>query len=141
MPSKSLCSAKPYVFLSAIAAYLLSALYPAEPLHWVVSLLSMLILIVVFRSVPPFVQGLSALFLLVGASLPAQLLKMKEQFIVFLSAGFMISAIQTSGAGDVINAWIMAGKNAIGTDLFLLLIPLIPFGLAFVGCTRLSGWL
>lgn len=65
--------------------------------------------------------------------LPAQLLKMKEQFIVFLSAGFMISAIQTSGAGHVINGWIMAGKNLLGADLFLLLIPLIPLGLAFVG--------
>ncbi|MFD2372122.1 hypothetical protein ACFSO0_19570 [Brevibacillus sp. GCM10020057] len=67
------------------------------------------------------------------AMLPVQLLKMKEQFIVFLSAGFMISAIQTSGAGHVINAWIMAGKQVIGADLFLILIPLIPLGLAFIG--------
>lgn len=65
--------------------------------------------------------------------LPAQLLKMKEQFIVFLSAGFMISAIQTSGAGHVLNGWIMAGKDLVGADLFLLLIPLIPLALAFVG--------
>lgn len=65
--------------------------------------------------------------------LPAQLMKMKEQFIVFLSAGFMISAIQTSGAGHVLNGWIMAGENLVGADLFLLLIPLIPLGLAFVG--------
>ncbi|MFH5186234.1 hypothetical protein ACHHV8_28315 [Paenibacillus sp. TAB 01] len=44
------------------------------------------------------------------AMLPAHLLKMKEQFFVFLSAGFMISAIQASGAGHVINAWIIDVK-------------------------------
>ncbi|MDF2682467.1 MAG: hypothetical protein K0R47_3657 [Brevibacillus sp.] len=65
--------------------------------------------------------------------LPAQLLKMREQFVVFLCAGFMISAIQTSGAGHVLNGWIMAGKDLIGADLFLLLIPLIPLALAFIG--------
>jgi hypothetical protein len=65
--------------------------------------------------------------------LPAQLLKMKEQFIVFLCAGFMISAIQTSGAGHVLNGWISAACELIGADLFLVLIPLIPLGLAFIG--------
>lgn len=67
------------------------------------------------------------------AMLPAHLLKMKEQFFVFLSAGFMISAIQASGAGHVINAWIIDVKDLVGADLFLMLIPLIPFGLAFAG--------
>lgn len=65
--------------------------------------------------------------------LPVQLLKMKDQFVVFLSAGFMISAMQASGAGHVINGWILAAKNAMGAELFLLLIPLIPLALAFVG--------
>ncbi|MDF2650919.1 MAG: hypothetical protein K0Q73_6724, partial [Paenibacillus sp.] len=55
--------------------------------------------------------------------LPNQLLKMKEQFFVFLSAGFMISAIQTTGAGHVINSGIIEIKGFIGADLFLLLIP------------------
>lgn len=67
------------------------------------------------------------------AMLPAHLLKMKEQFFVFLSAGFMISAIQTSGAGHVINTWIIGVKDLVGADVFLILIPLIPFGLAFAG--------
>lgn len=67
------------------------------------------------------------------AMLPAHLLKMKEQFFVFLSAGFMISAIQASGAGHAINGWIIELKDLVGADLFLILIPLIPFGLAFAG--------
>jgi hypothetical protein len=65
--------------------------------------------------------------------LPGQLLRMKEQFFIFLSAGFMISAIQASGAGHVINSGIMAVKDAVGADLFVLLIPLIPLALAFIG--------
>ncbi|SDJ78085.1 hypothetical protein [Paenibacillus naphthalenovorans] len=67
------------------------------------------------------------------AVLPDHLFKMKEQFFVFLSAGFMISAIQASGAGHIVNAGIMAVKDAVGADLFVLLIPLIPLTLAFVG--------
>ncbi|TDF93241.1 hypothetical protein [Paenibacillus piri] len=65
--------------------------------------------------------------------LPDHLLRMKEQFFVFLSAGFMISSIQASGAGHIINGGIMALKDMVGADLFLLLIPLIPLVLAFVG--------
>lgn len=65
--------------------------------------------------------------------LPENLLKMKEQFFIFLSAGFMISAIQTTGAGHVINAGIIHLKEIVGAELFLLVIPLIPFALAFAG--------
>jgi hypothetical protein len=67
------------------------------------------------------------------AMLQSHLLSMKEQFFIFLSAGFMISAIQTSGAGHSINLGIMVVKDFVGTDIFLLLIPLIPFALAFIG--------
>ncbi|MEX2416383.1 MAG: hypothetical protein WD424_09585 [Paenibacillaceae bacterium] len=65
--------------------------------------------------------------------LPEHLLKMKDLFFVFLSAGFMISAIQSTEAGHVINEGILAVRNWVGTDVFLLLIPLIPLGLAFLG--------
>jgi hypothetical protein len=58
---------------------------------------------------------------------------MKEQFFVFLSAGFLIASIQATGSGHGINMWIMAIKDFVGADLFLLFIPLIPLGLAFVG--------
>mgnify|MGYP000515986054 CR=1 FL=1 len=66
-------------------------------------------------------------------TLPEHLLKMKDQFFVFLSAGFMISAIQSTEAGHVINEGIVAVKNVVGMDIFLLFIPLIPLGLAFLG--------
>lgn len=65
--------------------------------------------------------------------LPQHVLKMKEQFFVFLSAGFMISTIQTTGSSHVINEWILDVENFIGPDLFLLIIPLIPLVLAFFG--------
>ncbi|MGF9715165.1 hypothetical protein [Paenibacillus naphthalenovorans] len=65
--------------------------------------------------------------------LPEHLLHMKDQFFIFLSAGFMISAIQGTGAGHVINETLGTVKNVIGAELFILLIPLIPFGLAFLG--------
>lgn len=65
--------------------------------------------------------------------LPEQLLKMKEQFFVFLSAGFMIYAIQSTGASHSINAWITMVKDVLGPHIFLLVIPLIPLALAFIG--------
>jgi hypothetical protein len=66
-------------------------------------------------------------------TLPMQVLKMKDQFFVFLSAGYMISALQASGFGHVLNEWIRGVMAAVGSDLFLLMIPLIPLGLAYVG--------
>lgn len=65
--------------------------------------------------------------------LPQQLAKMQDQFFVYLSAGFMITAIQTTGGGEVINMWLGQLKGWIGSDLFLLFIPLIPLALAFAG--------
>lgn len=65
--------------------------------------------------------------------LPEQVLRMQDQFLVYLSAGFMITAIQSTGAGRVLNSGLGTFKDAIGADLFLLFIPLIPLGLAFVG--------
>lgn len=67
------------------------------------------------------------------ALLPSHVLKMKDQFFVFLSAGFMISAIKSTGSDHTINEGIMAIQHFIGSDLFLLMIPLIPLALAFIG--------
>jgi hypothetical protein len=58
---------------------------------------------------------------------------MKEQFFIFLSAGFMISAIKVTGTGHSINLGLIVVKDFVGADLFLLMIPLIPFALAFIG--------
>ncbi|WP_246315760.1 hypothetical protein [Paenibacillus foliorum] len=97
-------------------------------------------LLLVSVSVIPFaflwslMLGKGRLFIKRSRSLlPEHLLRMKEQFFVFLSAGFMISAIQTTGAGHFINSWIIGVKDMVGADLFLLFIPLIPLILAFVG--------
>jgi hypothetical protein len=70
---------------------------------------------------------------LCAETLPAQVLKMKDQFFVFLSAGYMITAMQASGLGHVLNEWIRGVESAVGANLFLLMIPLIPLGLAFLG--------
>ena len=61
------------------------------------------------------------------------LLKMKDQFFIFLSAGFFISAIEFSHTDHVVNEWITAFKDTIGIEIFVLLIPLIPLILAFAG--------
>ncbi|WP_248926945.1 hypothetical protein [Paenibacillus hamazuiensis] len=97
-------------------------------------------LLLVSASVVPFafvwslLLGKGKLFLTKSRTmLPAHLMKMKEQFFVFLCAGFMISAIQSTGAGHVIGEWIIAAKDVVGPGVFLLLIPFIPFLLAFAG--------
>ncbi|MGG1630866.1 hypothetical protein [Rossellomorea sp. NRS-1567] len=61
------------------------------------------------------------------------LLKMKDQFFIFLSAGFFISAIEFSHTDHLVNEWITAFKDTIGIEIFVLLIPLIPLILAFIG--------
>jgi hypothetical protein len=97
-------------------------------------------LLLVTVSVIPFaliwslLLGKGKLFFLQSKSMmQSHLLNMKEQFFIFLSAGFMISAIQTTGTGHSINLGIIVVKDFVGADIFLLLIPLIPFALAFIG--------
>jgi hypothetical protein len=60
-------------------------------------------------------------------------LKMNDQFFIFLCAGFFISVMQSTDSGHTLNSWIISFKDMVGTDVFILLIPLIPFGLAFFG--------
>ncbi len=59
--------------------------------------------------------------------------KMKDQFFLFLSAGFFISAIKTSHSNEVVNEWIVDLINVIGANFFLMLLPLIPLAFAFLG--------
>jgi hypothetical protein len=61
------------------------------------------------------------------------LLKMKEQFFIFLAAGFFISAIKFSGTDQTFNVWISSFKDMIGSEVFLIFIPIIPLILAFTG--------
>ncbi|MDF2960476.1 MAG: hypothetical protein K0S39_2211, partial [Paenibacillus sp.] len=60
---------KQSLFIAAIAAYLGAEFYPGEILQWVISVLSLLIVIAVFASVKRFVQGMGAVFLGIGATL------------------------------------------------------------------------
>lgn len=59
--------------------------------------------------------------------------KMKDQFYIFLCAGFFLSTIQVSGFEDQINAVILHVKDILGQHLFITLVPIIPFALAFSG--------
>ncbi|WP_246589746.1 hypothetical protein [Desertibacillus haloalkaliphilus] len=61
------------------------------------------------------------------------LLKMKDQFFIFLSAGFFISAVNLSGVDQTVNTWIIHVVDITGIKLFLVLLPFIPLLLAFIG--------
>src|SRR5699024_9630138 len=62
-----------------------------------------------------------------------QLPKMKNQFFIFLSAGFLISAVRLSGSDYHINEWVSGFSFFIGTEVFLTLLPLVPLAMAFLG--------
>lgn len=58
---------------------------------------------------------------------------MKDQFFIYLSAGFFISTIKVSHTDELLNSWIIGVINVIGVEFFLILLPLIPLGFAFLG--------
>ncbi|RST74274.1 hypothetical protein D4T97_011410 [Siminovitchia acidinfaciens] len=58
---------------------------------------------------------------------------MRDQFFLFLSAGFFISTIKISHSNELVNVWIVNLIGAIGTNFFLMLLPLIPLAFAFLG--------
>jgi hypothetical protein len=97
-------------------------------------LLLVTVSVIPFAVVWSLLLGKGKLFVVESKSmLHKHLLGMKEQFFIFLSAGFMISAIQSTGAGHSINLGLIVVKDFVGADVFLLIIPLIPFALAFIG--------
>ncbi len=63
----------------------------------------------------------------------SHLLKMKDQFFIFLSAGFFISAIQFSNTDVYLNTGVQGIMNVIGIEMFIILLPFIPLALAFTG--------
>lgn len=63
----------------------------------------------------------------------SNIIGMKDQFFIYLSAGFFISAIKVSHTDDILNRWISGLIQATGTEVFILLLPLIPLGFAFIG--------
>ncbi|MFT8872189.1 MAG: hypothetical protein ABF868_07830 [Sporolactobacillus sp.] len=58
---------------------------------------------------------------------------MQNQFFIFLSAGFFITALHISGADHTVTGWMNEVIAFSGTRGFLALLPLIPFALAFFG--------
>jgi len=59
--------------------------------------------------------------------------KMKDQFFLFLSAGFFISAINMSGMNHTINAIVSEVVSVAGVQLFLVILAFIPLLFAFAG--------
>lgn len=82
-----------------------------------------------------------ALFLKKGTDFGSQLLKhfqsfsisMKDQFFIFLSAGFFISAINISHTDEWLNNWILKFIQVAGVEIFMILLPLVPLAFAFLG--------
>ncbi|MEK4030560.1 hypothetical protein MKZ02_18780 [Pseudobacillus sp. FSL P4-0506] len=58
---------------------------------------------------------------------------MKDQFFIYLSAGFFISTIKISHTNELLYDWITSLINVIGVEFFLILLPLIPLAFAFIG--------
>lgn len=58
---------------------------------------------------------------------------MKDQFFIYLSAGFFISTIKVSHTNELLYDWITSLINVIGVEFFLILLPLIPLAFAFLG--------
>lgn len=55
--------------ISIIAAYLIYAMYPNEPLRWLISIACLLIILIVFREMKGFVKVLGMVFLITGTCL------------------------------------------------------------------------
>lgn len=97
-------------------------------------------LILVSLIVIPFAFSWS-LFLKKGTDFGNQLLKhfqsfsisMKDQFLIFLSAGFFISTIHISHTDEWLNDWIMKFIQVAGVEIFMILLPLVPLAFAFLG--------
>ncbi|MFP7296690.1 hypothetical protein [Neobacillus niacini] len=97
-------------------------------------------LILVSFLVIPFALVWS-LFLKKGTEFGSQLLQhfksfsisMKDQFFIFLSAGFFISTITISRTNEWLNDWILTFIEGAGVEIFIILLPLVPLALAFLG--------
>ena len=97
-------------------------------------------LILVSLLVIPFSFSWS-LLLKQGKEFGAQLVKhfqtfsvsMKDQFFIYLSAGFFISTINVTHTNVWLDAWVNKFISFAGVEIFLILLPLVPLTLAFLG--------
>ncbi|MBI0579014.1 hypothetical protein IEC97_16725 [Neobacillus cucumis] len=97
-------------------------------------------LILISLLVIPFALTWS-LFLKQGKEFGVQLLNhfqsfsvsMKDQFFIFLSTGFFISAINVSHTNELLYGWVMKFIHLAGVEVFLILLPFVPLAMAFLG--------
>lgn len=68
-----------------------------------------------------------------GQQFAARLPRMADQFAIFLSAGFFVKAMGLSGFDHAANLMFLHLHDAIGTQLFLILMPLMALAASFFG--------
>lgn len=61
------------------------------------------------------------------------ILTLTDQFYIFLAAGFLISTTRLTGTDEVIRIVLGNVSHAIGSSVFVTLLPLVPLGFAFLG--------
>ncbi|MEC4720364.1 hypothetical protein RY831_14475 [Noviherbaspirillum sp. CPCC 100848] len=65
--------------------------------------------------------------------------RMADQYAVFLSAGFLATAIALSGTNHMVNELFIKMNEVIGAPLLLLFMPVIALAVSFVGVHPLVG--
>lgn len=68
-----------------------------------------------------------------GSQLVPGLSRMSNQFAIFLSAGFFAKAMHQSGADHAANMMFLSLHDAVGTQLFLTLVPVMALIASFLG--------
>jgi hypothetical protein len=68
-----------------------------------------------------------------GGELVTRLPRMADQFAIFLGAGFFASAMHLSGIDHTANQMFLHLHDAVGTQLFLLLMPVMALAVSFLG--------
>jgi hypothetical protein len=58
---------------------------------------------------------------------------MAEQFAIFLSAGFFVTALHFSGYNHVVNDYFVDFNHLVGGRVFLIILPLITMSFCFIG--------
>jgi hypothetical protein len=69
----------------------------------------------------------------VGRQLASRLPLMADQFALFLSAGFFAAAMRLSGFDEQANLMFLRLRDAVGTEVFLLMMPMMALAASFVG--------
>lgn len=68
-----------------------------------------------------------------GQQLVSRLPRMADQFAIFLSAGFFAKAMHLSGVDHTANLMFLQLHEAVGTQLFLIMMPVMALIAAFLG--------